>query len=39
LIVIPAKAGIHPAMDTGLRRYDEKERQVDTGRKRHHSLQ
>jgi len=24
LIVIPAKAGIHPAVDTGLRRYDSK---------------
>jgi len=25
LIVIPAQAGIHPAVDTGLRRYDKKE--------------
>jgi len=27
LIVIPAKAGIHPAVDTGFRRYDKKEKQ------------
>jgi len=29
LIVFPAKAGIHPAVDTGLRRYDKKEGQLE----------
>ncbi len=27
-VVIPAQAGIHPAMDTGLRRYDKKDSPV-----------
>ena len=35
LRVIPAQAGIHPAMDTGFRRYDSKERQVDSIRAQH----
>ena len=33
LIVIPAQAGIHPAVDTGLRRYDNKEGAAGVGRK------
>jgi hypothetical protein len=32
LIVIPAKAEIHPAVDTGLRRYDEKKIRIDEHR-------